>query len=80
MKNMEDIINELAMTNKYRKIPEDRFQIDGMPIGENERAILENSNKSEFLEDALRFNREDIFTDIKQLHKDKYGETIGDGS
>lgn len=76
MKNMEDIINELAMTNKYRKIPEDRFQIDGMPVGENEKVILENSNKSQFLEDVLQSNREDVFTDIKQLHKDKFGETI----
>ena len=76
MKNMEDITNELAMTNKYRKIPEDRFQIDGMPVGENERAILENSNKRSFLEDVLQSNREDVFTDIKQLHKDKFGQTI----
>ena len=76
MKNMEDITNELAMTNKYRKIPEDRFQIDGMPVGENERVILENSNKSQFLEDVLKSNREDVFTDIKQLHKDKFGQTI----
>ena len=76
MKNMEDITNELSMTNKYRKIPEDRFQIDGMPVGENERVILENSNKSQFLEDVLQSNREDVFTDIKQLHKDKFGQTI----